>query len=313
AHPAADLPALVARTAVFARVSPEQKLRLVEGLQRQGHVVAMTGDGVNDAPALRRADIGVAMGAGGTEVAKEAADMVLTDDDFASIEAAVEEGRGVFDNLRKFITFMLPTSFGQGLVVLAAVVAATTLPILPVQVLWVNLTTAVALGLVLAFEPLEEGVMRRPPVPAARPLLTGVVVGRIVLVSALMLVGAFGLFRWALAAGEPLDVARTVAVNVFIAVQVAYLLNCRSLERPMWRIGMWRNRWVLAGVGAMLGLQLLFTYAPWMNELFSSAPVAPVWWLWATAVGVAVHLLVEAEKWLRRRGAARARVDGPGS
>ncbi|UOY01203.1 HAD-IC family P-type ATPase [Blastococcus sp. PRF04-17] len=300
-----DLPGLVADTAVFARVDPEQKLRLVQTLQAHDHVVAMTGDGVNDAPALRRADIGVAMGEGGTEVAKEAADMVLTDDNFASIEAAVEEGRGVFDNLRKFITFILPTSIGQGLVILVAIALATTLPVLPVQVLWVNMTTAVALGLVLAFEPLEPGVMRRPPIPPSRPLLTRALAGRIVLVSALMLVGAFGLFEWTLDRGEAVAVARTVAVNVFVVVQVAYLLNCRSLERPMWRVGLFSNRWVPAGLAAMLGLQLLFTYAPWMNRLFHSAPIDPAWWLGITGVGAVVFLIVEVEKWLGRRLRAR--------
>ncbi len=308
--PDADLPDLVAGTAVFARVSPEQKLRLVRSLQASEHVVAMTGDGVNDAPALRRADIGVAMGEGGTEVAKEAADMVLTDDNFASIEAAVEEGRGVFDNLRKFITFILPTSIGQGLVILMAIALATTLPILPVQVLWVNMTTAVALGLVLAFEPPEAGVMRRPPVPPSRPLLTRSLTGRIALVSALMLVGAFGLFEWTLGQDESVAVARTVAVNVFVVVQVAYLLNCRSLDRPMWRVGLFSNRWVPAGLTAMLGLQLLFTYAPWMNRLFHSAPIHPTWWLWITAVGVVVFSLVEVEKWLRRRLSARRATSG---
>ncbi|MGY1712422.1 HAD-IC family P-type ATPase [Geodermatophilus sp. SYSU D00758] len=307
--PADELPEVARRTAVFARVDPEQKLRLVETLQAQGHVVAMTGDGVNDAPALRRADIGVAMGRGGTEVAKEAADMVLTDDDFATVEAAVEEGRGVFDNLRKFIAFILPTSFGQGLVILVAVALAATLPVLPVQVLWVNMTTAVALGIVLAFEPLEEGIMRRPPVPPSRPLLTRELAGRIVLVSALMVVGAFGLFEWALARGEPLPVARTVAVNVFVVVQVAYLLTCRSLERSVLAVGLLTNRWLLAGVTAMLALQLLFTYAPWMNTLFDSAPVDPVWWLWVTGVGVVVYAVVEAEKALRR--SRRRRSAGP--
>ncbi|WP_249523270.1 HAD-IC family P-type ATPase [Modestobacter marinus] len=312
ACPDEDLPELVAGTAVFARVSPEQKLRLVRSLQAAGHVADLTGDGVNDAPALRRADIGVAMGEGGTEVAKEAADMVLTDDDFASIEAAVEEGRGVFDNLRKFITFILPTSIGQGLVILAAIALATTLPILPVQVLWVNMTTAVALGLVLAFEPPEADVMRRPPVPSSRPLLTRSLAGRIALVSALMLFGAFGLFEWALGQDEPVAVARTVAVNVFVVVQVAYLLNCRSLERPMWRVGLFSNRWVPAGLTAMLGLQLLFTYAPWMNDLFHSAPIHPAWWLGITGLGVVVFTVVEVEKWLRHpRHARRAAPTRP--
>ena len=158
---------------MFARVTPEQKLRLVNALQSRGHVVAMTGDGVNDAPALRQADIGVAMGIAGTEVAKEAADMILTDDNFASIEAAVEEGRGVFDNLTKFIAWTLPTNLGEGLVILAAVFAGVALPILPVQILWINMTTAVLLGLMLAFEPKEDGIMLRPPGRPRRPSSTG--------------------------------------------------------------------------------------------------------------------------------------------
>ena len=170
--PDADLAERVDSTSVFARVSPEQKLRLVEALQAHHHVVAMTGDGVNDAPALRQADIGVAMGHGGTEVAKEASDMVLTDDDFATIEAAVEEGRGVFDNLTKFIVWTLPTNMAEGLVVLAAILFGATLPILPVQILWINMTTAVALGLMLAFEPKEAGIMTRPPRDPHAPLLS---------------------------------------------------------------------------------------------------------------------------------------------
>src|SRR5690606_9084163 len=171
--PADRYPEAVERARVFARVSPEQKLRLVEALQGRGHVVAMTGDGVNDAPALQQADIGVAMGRTGTEVAKDAADMVLTDDDFATIEAAVEEGRGVFDNLTKFVVWTLPTNMGQGLIILVAILLGATLPILPTQILWINMTTAVALGLMLAFEPKESGIMERPPRDPGRPLLTG--------------------------------------------------------------------------------------------------------------------------------------------
>ena len=168
----AELVAIAHDTPVFARVAPEQKLRLVEALQHRGDVVAMTGDGVNDAPALRRADIGVSMGISGTEVAKEAADMVLTDDDFSSIVAAVEEGRGVFANLTKFITWTLPTNVGEGLVILLAVFLGATLPILPVQILWVNMTTALLLGLMLAFEPKEKDLMLRPPRDPQSPILS---------------------------------------------------------------------------------------------------------------------------------------------
>jgi cation-transporting ATPase F len=176
------------RAVVFARVAPEQKLRLVQAHQSRGEIVAMTGDGVNDAPALRQADIGVAMGKAGAEVARDAADMVLTDDDFATIEAAVEEGRGVFDNLTRFIVWTVPTNMAEGLVILAAILAA--------QILWINMTTAVALGLMLAFEPKEPGIMTRPPRDPGRPLLTGTLAWRILLVSALLVAGSWWLFEW---------------------------------------------------------------------------------------------------------------------
>ena len=204
------------RVAVFARVAPEQKLRLVEALQAKHDVVAMTGDGVNDAPALRQADIGVAMGITGTEVAKEAADMVLTDDNFSTIEAAMEEGRGVFDNLVKFITWTLPTNIGEGLVILVAVFAGLTLPILPLQILWTNMTTAVVLRLTLAFEPKEPGIMTRRPRDPQSPILTRPLVVRILLVGLLLLAESFGLFEWELSHGESDAAARTAAVNVFV-------------------------------------------------------------------------------------------------
>ncbi|MET9232270.1 HAD-IC family P-type ATPase [Lentzea sp. NPDC003310] len=284
---------------VHARVAPEEKLRLVKSFQADGQVVAMTGDGVNDAPALRRADIGVAMGRGGTEVAKQAADMVLTDDNFSSIRAAVEEGRAVFDNLRKFIIWTLPTNMAEGLVILAAILLGTALPILPVQILWINMTTAVALGLTLAFEPREPDVMKRPPLPPSLPLLTRQLVGRIVFVSAILLACAFGAFRWQLSTGASLEVARTVAVNVFVGAQIAYLANCRSLER--WRPSTGPNRWLLVGVALTVALQLLLTYVPFMNQLFHTAPLGWQPWLVVFMLSVAAYLVVELEKWRQRR------------
>ncbi|GLZ27915.1 putative cation-transporting ATPase F [Lentzea sp. NBRC 105346] len=283
---------------VHARVSPEEKLRLVQEIQARGEVVAMTGDGVNDAPALRRADIGVAMGRGGTEVAKQAADMVLTDDNFASIRAAVEEGRAVFDNLRKFIIWTLPTNMAEGLVILAAIVLGAALPILPVQILWINMTTAVALGLTLAFEPREPDVMRRPPLPPSLPLLTRSLVGRIGFVSAILLACSFGAFRWQLSAGASLEVARTVAVNVFVGAQIAYLMNCRSLERVWPRNG--PNRWLVVGVALTAGLQLLLTYTPFMNTLFHTAPMPWHTWWPVVVLSAVTYVLVELDKWRQR-------------
>ncbi|MBE0575582.1 MAG: cation-transporting P-type ATPase [Desulfuromonadales bacterium] len=289
------------RAVVFARVSPEQKLRLVEALQARGHVVAMTGDGVNDAPALKQADIGVAMGVGGTEVAKEAADMVLTDDNFSSIEAAVEEGRAVFDNLVKFITWTLPTNIGEALVILVAVFAGATLPITPVQILWINMTTAVLLGLMLAFEGKEPGVMERPPRRPGSPVLTRVLGFRIGLVSLMLLLGAFGLFEWALLHGQSVETARTVAVNMFVFGELFYLFNCRSLRYSMFKLGVFSNRWLLLGVVVMALLQIIFTYSPVMNQLFGTAPMGIAEWAWVLTGGLAIYGMVGTEKWLRRR------------
>jgi Ca2+-transporting ATPase len=303
--PDEQLPAVAECTAVFARVAPEQKLRLVRALQARGHVVAMTGDGVNDAPALKQADIGVAMGITGTDVAKGAAAMVLADDNFASIEAAVEEGRGVFDNITKFIVWILPTNLGEALLVITALMLGLPLPALPLQLLWINLTDTL-LGLPLAFEPKEANVMRRPPRRPRQPLLTFPLVMRTGLVSLLMLAGALWLFTWELKAeGGTLTTARTTAVNVIVLVEAIYLFNCRSLNHSLFAIGAFTNRWAIVGALAMIGAQLLFTYAPLMNRLFHTAPIHVESWLRIIAVAAAVFASVEIEKWIRfggRRG-----------
>ena len=302
---AAGLGRAVGEVDVFARVAPEQKLRLVQALQARGEVVAMTGDGVNDAPALKQADIGVAMGQSGTEVAKEAADMVLTDDNFASIEAAVEAGRGIYDNLVKFVTWTIPTNAGEGLVIVAAVLGGVTLPITPLQILWINMTTAVLLGLTLAFEPAERGIMRRPPRRPAAPVLDRALVWRILLVGVLLLLGAFGLFLLEMERGGSLEQARTVAANVFVLVETVYLFNSRSLTHPFWSLGLFSNPWVWAGAGAMLALQLAFTYLPLFNALFQTAPIDATAWLGIAAFALACGLVVGLEKGVRARLAAR--------
>ncbi|MGQ9592553.1 MAG: HAD-IC family P-type ATPase, partial [Planctomycetota bacterium] len=292
---------------VFARVSPENKLRLVEALQARGEIVAMTGDGVNDAPALRRADIGVAMGISGTEVAREAADMVLTDDNFATIEAAVEEGRGVFDNLRKFLVWTLPTNGGECLSLLAAILLGMPLPILPIQLLWINMGTSVTLGLTLAFEPKEPGLMNRPPHDPKLPILDRVLGARIALVSVLISAAVIAVFEFELARGSDVARARTAATAAVVFAEATYLFNCRSLERSFVSVGLFSNPWTWAGAGLMTAAQIAFTHAPFMNRLFGSAPLDAVSWAVVAALSLAVSFAVGGEKVLRRRLGRRGR------
>ena len=305
-----SLPGLAMATEVFARVAPEQKLRLVRALQARGQIVAMTGDGVNDAPALKQSDIGIAMGITGTDVAKGAADMILTDDHFATIAAAVEEGRGVFDNLRKFIIWTLPTSLGEGCIILLAILLGLTLPVLPVQLLWVNMTTALLLGLMLVFEPKEHDLMNRPPRDPAKPLLTFPLFMRTGLVTLIMIAGAYWLFHYEMSiAGETLAEARTAVVNVIVAVETAYLFCCRSLNHSVFRIGFWTNSFAFLGAATMIAAQVLYTYAPVMNRLFHSTPLSPESWLRVAAVALAAFVAVEFEKWVRFGGKRGERAE----
>ncbi|MBF0362342.1 MAG: cation-transporting P-type ATPase [Oligoflexia bacterium] len=297
-----ELPEIAEKTSVFARVTPEQKLKLVKALQQRNHIVAMTGDGVNDAPALKQADIGVAMGITGTEVSKEAADMVLTDDNFASIEAAVEEGRCVFDNLIKFISWTIPTNLGQGLVVLFAIIFnVSALPLLPVQILWINTTTAVFLGLTLAFENKSSKIMQRKPRRPETPILTKVLMFRIIIISIFLVTGSFGLYELELYYGASIEAARSTAVNVFIVVQTAYLLNCRSLTGSFFSLKFLSNKWLLSGIIIMFALQFAFIYLPIMNKLFHTAPVSLSSWGRVILLALLSFLFIEFEKWIRYR------------
>ncbi|MDR0775202.1 MAG: cation-transporting P-type ATPase [Azonexus sp.] len=287
---------------VFARASPEHKLRLVEALQNDGQVVAMTGDGVNDAPALKRADVGVAMGGKGTEAAKEAADMVLADDNFATIAAAVREGRAVYDNLKKFILFMLPTNGGEGLVVIAAILFELALPLTPAQVLWINMVTSSTLGLALAFEPAERGIMSRRPRPPGTALLSGFFIWRVVLVSVLMMTGALGLFLWELHNGTSIETARTMAVNAVVAAEMFYLLNSRFIFASVLnRDGLTGNRAVLLAIAVCLPLQFAYTHLPAMQAVFGSTDLSPLEWLKVAGAGLLVFVVAELEKLAIRR------------
>ncbi|MEN2503753.1 cation-transporting P-type ATPase [Stutzerimonas stutzeri] len=292
----------VAEARVFARASPEHKLRLVRALQANGEVVAMTGDGVNDAPALKQADVGVAMGMKGTEAAKQAGAIVLADDNFASIAHAVEEGRTVYDNLRKTVTFLLPINGGESLSLLLAVLLGLALPITPVQVLWVNMVSSVALAMVLAFEPTEADVMQRPPRRPDEPMLSRFVIWRIFFVSALFLVGIFGMYQWMLAQGATVEAARTVAVNTLVCMEVFYLFSVRYLKAPSFTVqGVKGTPRVLVAVFSVFGLQLLFTYAPFMQSLFASEALRLDTGMLVVLAGVAVLLILEIEKALLRR------------
>ena len=293
----AALAEAVARVDIFARASPEHKLRLVQALQADGEVVAMTGDGVNDAPALKRADIGVAMGNKGTESAKEAAEMVLADDNFASVVAAVEEGRTVYDNLKKAIAYILPTNIGQAGIVLFAVLFGLTMPITPAQILWVNMITAVTLALALSFEAAEPGIMQRPPRDPREPLLTPFLIWRIIFVGMLLVAGGMGMFLWELEHGDSLAGARTAAVNAVLIGEVFYLFNMRSLTGPVLSFqGFFGNRYVLLAIALLLLCQALFTYLPMMQTLFATEALSPAAWARIFAFGVALLLVVEVEK-----------------
>ncbi|MDT0142113.1 HAD-IC family P-type ATPase [Microbacterium sp. PRC9] len=292
---------------VYARTSPEHKIRIVRALQSHGEVVAMTGDGVNDAPALTRADVGIAMGIKGTEATKEAAEFVLADDNFATIRSAIAEGRRIYDNLRKSIVFLLPTNGAQSLVILVAVVFGLALPLTSVQVLWVNMVTAVTLSLALAYEPAERGIMRRPPRASGGPIINRGELGFILIVSLLIGGAAMGVFYGVSAAGADLEVARTEAVLMLAFGQLAFLLNCRFLTRSSLTLDVLRgNRVVWWSALALVVLQLVYTYVPFMNVLFESRPLPAASWILPIVVSVGIFLAVEALKAVlrARRGAS---------
>jgi magnesium-transporting ATPase (P-type) len=290
------------KTDVFARTSPEHKLRLVMALQSQGMTVAMTGDGVNDAPALKRADAGVAMGHKGSEAAKEASEVVLADDNFVSIVAAVREGRTVYDNIRKVISWTLPTNAGEASTIILALLAGMALPITPVQILWVNMITAVSLGIALAFEPTEANTMRRPPRLRTEPLLSGFLVWHIILVAILFLGGVFGIYAYAIESGYPVDHARTMAMNTLVVMEIFHLFFIRNMYviSLTWKAVRGTRAVWIAVIIVVIG-QLAITYIPPLQLVFETQAVSLLDGLLILLIGVVLFTIIEFEKQLRIR------------
>jgi magnesium-transporting ATPase (P-type) len=296
------LQTLAADAEVFARTNPEHKLRIVRALQATGAIVAMTGDGVNDAPALKQADVGIAMGRKGTEAAKEASEMVLLDDNFASIVSAVREGRTVYDNIRKVIAWTIPTNGGEALAVIAAILFGFTMPMSPTQILWINLIMTITLGLVLAFEPQEPNVMQRRPRRADAPLLSPFLVWRIFFVSVLFTIGALAIFFYALERGLEVEAARTMVVNVIVVLEIFYLFNVRYLHMTSFTLrGALGTPAVMLALAVVVVAQLAFTYLPVMQDIFQTRPIGLVDGLIIIATGVALMIVLEVEKGLLRR------------
>lgn len=296
-----EMQEIVLENDIYARTSPEHKLRLVTALQAKGRLCAMTGDGVNDAPALKKANIGIAMGIKGTEVTKDASEMVLADDNFASIVNAIEEGRTVYDNIRKALLFILPTNGAESLVIMAAILMGIVMPITPAQILWVNMVTAVTLALAISFEPMEGEAMTRPPRKAGESILGPLFIWRIIFVS--VIIGGMTLLMFyymkSLDFNEP--IARTVAVNTLVAGQLFYLFNCRRIKQPAISKDFFNNKYIFIAAGALIFLQMGFVYLPVMNTFFGTHPIDIYKWGYAVGAGFVVFVLVETEKFVVRK------------
>ncbi len=293
---------------IFARTTPEHKYRIVKSLRERGEVVAVTGDGVNDTPALKASNIGVAMGVSGTDAAKASADIVLKDDNFATIVAAIEEGRDVYTKLQKIIAWTIPTNIGEAMMLFIAILLGAVLPLLPLQILWINLATAITLAIPLVFEARERGLLSRPPIPPGQSIVTRTTARRFAIVASLMVIGTYGVFSHYIGEGESEELSRTVAMNTLVFFEMFYLLNSRSLTESAWSTSIRSNPWIGIGIALCLALQLAVTYLGPMNFAFGTTAIALGDWMIAAAIASSVFFVIEAEKWVGRRGRSR----GPG-
>jgi Ca2+-transporting ATPase len=296
-----ELDRAIDRVNIYARVAPEHKLRIVQRLRHHGEVVAVTGDGVNDAPALREAHLGIAMGRTGTDVAKEASDMVLADDNFATITAAVEEGRVIFSNIRKVTFFLLSTAVGEVIAILTAILVGWPLPFLAAQILWINLVTNGLQDVALAFEPGEPGLLRRPPRSQKEGVLTRRLLERLGAVGIVLAAGTLGTFWWTWQSTGDLDLARTAAMTQMVVFQFFHVFNSRSLDRSIFQIPLFSNRFLFVSLVAALGAHLAALHVPFLQTVFRTQPLSPEQWGWIVLVALSVIVGGELDKWWSRR------------
>jgi Ca2+-transporting ATPase len=306
-----DLVRDVEHIKVYARVSPEHKMRIVDAWKKKGHVVAMTGDGVNDAPALKRSDLGVAMGVTGTDVAKESADMVLTDDNFASIVAAVEEGRGIYENIRKFVAYLLSANAGEVLIMLLATLLVTNPEFLPfftpVQLLWINLVTDGLPALALGVDPYPTDIMGRRPRNPKEGVLSKDIVFLIIIVAAVLTVGTLGIFAWELSDGSSPTRTQTVAFTTIVFFELFLVFAIRSPRQTVWQIGFFTNKKLIYAVLLSMALQIMVIYVPFFQTAFHTEPLTPFDWVRTIVISLSAFLVVEGLKLVRQRWPRAAR------